>query len=205
MFLSHRVRHVPSPACGRRRRRDPRVDEPGGATDEGHPGELRPGPHPPSSGLTRGPGGGIDGVTAVDAETGSEFRAAARVVVNAAGPFCDDVRHLADPAAPPLLAASRGSHVVLDRSFLPGDTALLVPETPDGRVLFAIPFHGRTLVGTTDVPIEGSPERATATEPELRYLLDAVNSILPEVRLAWSMFRRYRRNRRRIQHLKWRR
>src|SRR5579885_516859 len=69
----------------------------------------------PAVGLTRGAGGAVDGVLVRDAEGGAEFRAAARVVVNAAGPFCDDVRHLADPAAPPLVAASRGSHVVLGR------------------------------------------------------------------------------------------
>ena len=111
--------------------------------------------------LTRGPGGAIDGVVARDAETGAEFRAAARVVVNAAGPFCDDVRRLADPAAAPILAASQGSHVVLPREFLPTETALLIPETPDGRVLFAIPWHGHTVVGTTDVAIPAARPAGT--------------------------------------------
>ena len=63
----------------------------------------------------------MSGVVVRDAESGAEFEARARVVVNAAGPFCDEVRRMADPATPPLLAASRGSHVVLDRSFLPGE------------------------------------------------------------------------------------
>src|SRR5262249_21950112 len=69
-------------------------------------------------GVTREPGGAVDGVILRNQESGAEWRAAARVVVNAAGPFCDEVRRLADPNAPPLVAASRGSHAVLDRSFL---------------------------------------------------------------------------------------
>lgn len=120
----------------------------------------------PVTGLMRGSDGRVDGVTAIDAETGTELRAAARVVVNAAGPFCDDIRRLADPAAAPMLAASRGSHVVLDRSFLPGDTALLVPKTPDGRVMFAIPWHGHTLSGrpTWTFP----PSRSSRRRPRPR-------------------------------------
>jgi glycerol-3-phosphate dehydrogenase len=98
--------------------------------------------------------------------------------VNAAGPFCDAVRRLADPAAVPLVAASQGSHVVLDRSFLPGDTALLVPKTPDGRVLFAIPFHGHTLVGTTDIPIPAAPAEPRPTAEEIDFILETAGRYL---------------------------
>src|SRR5205807_2642755 len=83
--------------------------------------------HAPVVRLLHGPGNSVTGVVIRDAEGGSEWEATARVVVNAAGPFCDEVRRLADPNARPLVAASQGSHVVLDRSFLPGDSALLVP------------------------------------------------------------------------------
>jgi glycerol-3-phosphate dehydrogenase len=130
------------------------------------------------TGLTRGSGGAVDGVIVRDAETGAEFRAAARVVVNAAGPFCDDVRHMADPNAPPILAASQGSHVVLDRSFLPTESALLIPETPDGRVLFAIPWHGHTVVGTTDVAIPTAPIEPRATEEEIAFILETASRYL---------------------------
>jgi glycerol-3-phosphate dehydrogenase len=132
----------------------------------------------PVMGLIRGTNGQVDGVVAVDAESGTEFVASARVVVNAAGPFCDDVRRLADPEAAPLVAASRGSHVVLDRSFLPGDDALLIPETSDGRVLFAIPWLGHVLVGTTDVPI---PEAVTDPHPgpdEIDFILETAGRYL---------------------------
>jgi glycerol-3-phosphate dehydrogenase len=132
----------------------------------------------PVAALTHGPGGAVDGAVAYDLETGAEFRAAARVVVNAAGPFCDAVRRLADPAAVPLVAASRGSHVVLRRAFLPGDSALLVPRTPDGRVLFAIPWHGHTLVGTTDVAVAEAPAEPRPAAEEIGFLLETAGRYL---------------------------
>lgn len=126
-------------------------------------------------------GGSVRGVVARDAETGAEFTARARVVVNAAGPFCDEVRRLADADAAPLVAASRGSHVVLNRSFLPSDSALLIPETPDGRVLFAIPWHGHTLVGTTDVPVEGVPADPQASDEEIDFILETAGRYLAKL------------------------
>ena len=82
--------------------------------------------------------------------------------INATGVFVDAVRRLDDPgtAGSPLLTPSQGAHLVLDRSFLPGDSALLVPHTDDGRVLFAIPWHDRVLVGTTDTPVAELSDRA---------------------------------------------
>src|SRR5262249_49030620 len=126
----------------------------------------------PVTGLTRVSDGVVKGVVVRDPEGGTEWRAAARVVINAAGPFCDDVRRFADTNATPLVAASQGSHVVLDWSFLPTDHALLVPKTPDGRVLFAIPWHGHTLVGTTDVPIPSVQAEPRATPEEIDFILE---------------------------------
>jgi glycerol-3-phosphate dehydrogenase len=77
-----------------------------------------------------------------------------------------------------MLAASQGSHVVLDRSFLPGESALLIPETPDGRVLFAIPWHHHTLVGTTDVAIPTAPKEPRATEEEIDFILETAGRYL---------------------------
>lgn len=122
--------------------------------------------------LSRGPDGLIDGVHLRDEETGREARAAARVVVNAAGPFCDAIRRMAEPEAPTLIAPSQGVHLVFDRSFLPGDSAIMVPHTRDGRVMFAIPWNGRTLVGTTDVPLDEAPLEPTATEAEIDLILE---------------------------------
>lgn len=130
------------------------------------------------TGLLRGADGLIDGITARDEETGEAFRCAGRVVVNAAGPFCDEVRRLAEPDAAPLIAPSQGIHLVFDRSFLPGDAAIMVPHTSDGRVMFAIPWLGTTLVGTTDTPIPEPVAEPRAREEEIDFLLGTAGRYL---------------------------
>ncbi|MBX6315416.1 MAG: glycerol-3-phosphate dehydrogenase/oxidase, partial [Isosphaeraceae bacterium] len=115
-------------------------------------------------------GGRIAQVRARDAETGEEFAVAARAVLNATGVYADHVRRLDDPEAPPLLAPSQGAHLVLDRSFLPGDAAVMIPRTDDGRVLFAIPWHDRVVLGTTDTPIHGTPIEPRPLAEEVAFL-----------------------------------
>jgi glycerol-3-phosphate dehydrogenase len=124
------------------------------------------------TGLSRDAEGFIDGVAARDTETGNNFAISARVVINATGAFCDGIRKLADPNAAELVAPSQGIHLVLPRSFLPGDNAIMVPHTSDGRVMFAIPWHDHTLVGTTDVAIEHAPIEPRATEEEIDFILE---------------------------------
>jgi glycerol-3-phosphate dehydrogenase len=92
-------------------------------------------------------------------------------VINATGPFVDAIRRMDDPGARPVLAVSQGVHVVLERSFLPGDTAIMVPRTDDGRVVFIIPWQGRTVVGTTDTPRPAPSEEPTALEEEIDFVL----------------------------------
>jgi glycerol-3-phosphate dehydrogenase len=116
--------------------------------------------------------GKIKGALARDDETSEEFSISARAVVNATGVFADDVRHMDDPGAPSLLAPSQGAHIVLDQSFLPGETALMVPKTDDGRVLFAIPWSGRVIVGTTDIPMAHLPIEPKPLDMEIDYLLN---------------------------------
>src|SRR5579872_539316 len=128
--------------------------------------------------LNRSKDGAISGVTARDEESSSEFQAESRIVINAAGPFCDEVRLMADPASTQMIAASRGSHIVLDRSFLPSEAALLIPNTPDGRVLFAIPWHGHTLVGTTDVAVSTVPVEPRSTPEEIDFILETAGRYL---------------------------
>jgi len=101
----------------------------------------------PATGLLRDADGYVNGVAALDAETGEELTIAARMVVNATGVFTDSVRRMAEPEAEPLMVTSQGIHLVFDRSFLKGDTALMVPRTSDGRVLFVIPWHGHAVAG----------------------------------------------------------
>lgn len=117
-------------------------------------------------------GGRIAGVEARDEETGRSFEIEARTVVNATGVFADRIRRMDDPRAEPLLRPSRGTHLVLEGHYLPEDHALLVPRTRDDRVLFAIPWHDRVLVGTTDVATEDVSLEPRATMEEVSYLLD---------------------------------
>jgi glycerol-3-phosphate dehydrogenase len=128
--------------------------------------------------VVRDSSGHVTGVRARDAESGREFHAAAKVVVNATGAFCDGVRRLADAAAVPMVAPSQGVHLVFDRSFLPGETALMVPHTPDKRVMFAIPWHGHTLVGTTDVERPDVPLEPRASDAEVDFILETAGRYL---------------------------
>jgi glycerol-3-phosphate dehydrogenase len=127
--------------------------------------------------LTRSDGQ-VDGVVAVDQETKKEYRLSGRVVVNAAGPFADSVRRLDDPSALPLMSPSQGVHLVLDRSFLPGESAIMVPHTDDGRVLFAVPWHGSVVVGTTDTPVETVSLEPRPFKEEIDFLLSHASRYL---------------------------
>jgi glycerol-3-phosphate dehydrogenase len=114
----------------------------------------------------------VRGFVARDEETGRELPLEAKVVVNATGPFTDSVRRLDEPDAPPMIRPSQGVHLVLPREFLPGTSAIIVPHTDDGRVLFAIPWKGRVLVGTTDTPIEKVSYEPQPLPEEIDFLLE---------------------------------
>jgi len=116
--------------------------------------------------------GRVRGVVARDAETGREREIEARAVINATGVFVDAVRRLDETRAPPLVSLSQGAHVVLPRAFLPGDTAVLVPRTADGRVLFAVPWHERVIVGTTDTPVAEPQVEPVPFAAEIDFLLE---------------------------------
>lgn len=123
-------------------------------------------------------GGRVQGVLAEDAETGSTFRIRARSVMNAAGVFADQIRQLDNPAQATLLSPSQGAHVVLDSRFLPGDSALMIPKTDDGRLLFAIPWKGHLLAGTTDTPVSSVPLEPRPFEEEVDFLLEHLDRYL---------------------------
>lgn len=120
----------------------------------------------------------IAGVVARDAETGERFQIRARVVVNATGVHADALRRLENPAATATLSPSQGIHLVLDADFLPGDNALLIPETEDGRVIFAIPWQGKILLGTTDTPRSDLPASPRPFPAEIDFLLRAAAAVL---------------------------
>ncbi|HUL51939.1 MAG TPA: glycerol-3-phosphate dehydrogenase/oxidase, partial [Opitutaceae bacterium] len=123
------------------------------------------------TGVTQDGNGFVTGVIARDEESGNTVTASAKVVVNATGPFTDVIRRLADPSVPAMIAPSQGIHLVFDRSFLPAESAIMVPHTSDGRVMFAIPWHGHTVVGTTDTAIPEPTLEPSAREEEIEFIL----------------------------------
>ncbi|KAL2645218.1 hypothetical protein R1flu_012805 [Riccia fluitans] len=126
--------------------------------------------------------------------TGKEFDVYSKVVVNAAGPFCDEVRKLCDEKAIPMISPSSGVHIVLPDYYSPDAMGLIVPKTKDGRVVFLLPWMGRTVAGTTDsaTPITMKPE---PHEEEIQFILDAISDYLcikvrrSDVLSAWSGIR----------------
>ncbi len=126
----------------------------------------------PATGLLRDEEGYVNGLTARDAETGEEYAIRARIVVNATGVFTDSIRRMADAGADPLVVTSQGIHLVFDRSFLKSDTALMVPRTSDGRVLFVIPWHGHAVAGTTDTPVDAPSLEPRALDEEIEFILE---------------------------------
>jgi glycerol-3-phosphate dehydrogenase len=113
----------------------------------------------------------IDGVTLDDAIDGTRRTIRARVVINATGIFSDDILRMDQADAAPIITHSQGVHLVLDKRFLKGNTAIMVPQTEDGRVLFAVPWHDRVLVGTTDTPVSGASIEPRPLEPEIDFIL----------------------------------
>lgn len=128
--------------------------------------------------IRRGEDGFVNGVVVEDRESGERLTAAARVVINATGIFTDETRRMADGNATPMVAPSQGIHLVLDRSFLKAKSAIMVPHTSDGRVLFAIPWHGHTVVGTTDTPIDGPSYEPLPFEHEIEFILETATEYL---------------------------
>lgn len=119
--------------------------------------------------------GKIQGVTCRDVETGREFSVRARCVVNATGVWVDQLRQQDGEAigrqVKPMVAPSQGVHAVVDREFLPGDHALMVPKTADGRVLFGVPWMGKLILGTTDTPRGDLPREPRPFREELAFIL----------------------------------
>lgn len=111
------------------------------------------------------------GVAARDSETGREYQIRAKSVLNATGIFTDSVRRMDEPTAKPVMNVAQGTHVVLDKSFLPGTYSLMVPKTEDGRVLFLVPWHGHLIVGTTDLHAPEPLVEPRALPEEIEFIL----------------------------------
>lgn len=128
--------------------------------------------------IRKGSDGFVSGVVAEDRESGERFPLEAKVVINATGIFADETRKMADAKASAMMVPSQGIHLVLDGSFLRGNAAIMVPHTSDGRVLFAIPWHGHTVVGTTDTPIDGPSYEPLPFEHEIAFVLETASEYL---------------------------
>lgn len=113
----------------------------------------------------------VCGVRATDLESGREFELRAKGIINATGVFTDDIIRMDDPNAKKMITLSQGIHIVLDKSFLPGTSAIMVPHTADGRVLFATPWHDKVIVGTTDTPVKEALLEPRPLAEEIEFLL----------------------------------
>ncbi len=116
----------------------------------------------------------IRSVIARDLENKKEYELKGKAIINATGVFTDSIRRLDDPGVKAMINASQGAHIVLDKSFLPGDTAVMVPHTDDGRVIFAIPWYNRVIVGTTETPAKKIELEPRPQAEEIDFLLSQI-------------------------------
>ena len=120
----------------------------------------------------------ITGVIAKDLETQKVYEIYGKVVINATGVFVDDLIQKDEPGKKHLVKPSQGIHIVLDQLFMPGDDAIMIPKTDDGRVLFVVPWHGKLLIGTTDTPISKNSLEPVALEEEISFVLRTAGKYL---------------------------
>ena len=129
------------------------------------------------TGVSKNDAGRNDGVNFTCLETGEEFSVKAKAIINATGAFTDEIREMSDKAKK-IMSLSQGIHLVFDESFLNSESAIMIPKTSDGRVLFAIPWNGKTLVGTTDTPIENAELEPLPLEEEVEFILETCKNYL---------------------------
>tara|TARA_B110000027_G_scaffold90981_1_gene96227 strand:+ start:5061 stop:6614 length:1554 start_codon:yes stop_codon:yes gene_type:complete len=113
----------------------------------------------------------ITGVRIEDQISGKKKNIKSKVVINATGVFSDEIIALDQPNAKPMIRPSQGVHLVIEKSFLNGDHAIMVPQTSDGRVLFAVPWNDYVVLGTTDTPINETLEEPIALDSEIEFIL----------------------------------
>lgn len=114
----------------------------------------------------------VSGVTVEDGETGESFEVKALCVINATGIYVDELRAKDDGKSKPMVTVSQGIHIVLPKEFLPGDAAIMIPKTADGRVLFAVPWHDCVVVGTTDTPLHEKSMEPRALASEVEFVME---------------------------------
>lgn len=128
--------------------------------------------------LLKSEDGALEGVLATDTENNTEYSLKAKVVINATGVFTDEVLKMDDASGKDTIRPSQGIHLVLDKSFLPGNDAIMIPKTDDGRVLFLVPWHNRVVVGTTDTLLDSHSLEPKALDSEIEFILETANRYL---------------------------
>lgn len=130
------------------------------------------------TGLIKNVEGIISGVECFDSENNQSYSIKAKVVVNATGIFVDSINRMDEPEHEKTVVPSQGIHIILDQSFLQSDSAIMIPKTIDGRVLFAVPWHGKVVVGTTDTPVENPEIEPRALDDEIKFILTTAGKYL---------------------------
>jgi len=120
----------------------------------------------------------VTGVNACDLEKGLEYEIKAKVVVNATGIFVDSIRRMDNKQNKNIIRLSQGVHLVLAKEFLKGDSAIMIPKTDDDRVLFAVPWHNRVILGTTDTPVDEPVLEPQALDEEVEFILETAGRYL---------------------------
>ncbi|RYY69723.1 MAG: glycerol-3-phosphate dehydrogenase/oxidase [Chitinophagaceae bacterium] len=120
----------------------------------------------------------VGGATVIDTETNKTYTIHAKAVVNATGVFVDDILQMDKPGSSKSICVSQGVHLVLDKSFFPSEHALMIPETSDGRVLFAVPWHEKVVLGTTDTAVDSPSLEPVALEKEISFILETAGAYL---------------------------
>lgn len=121
---------------------------------------------------------GLNGVQVEDVQTGDHYAVHGKIIINATGVFADEILQMDSPGKRPMVRPSQGVHLVLDKSFLESDCAIMIPKTSDGRVLFAVPWHDKVVVGTTDTLMPHSSVEPVALEQEINFILTTAGKYL---------------------------
>ncbi|MCK3683517.1 glycerol-3-phosphate dehydrogenase/oxidase [Maribellus sp. YY47] len=128
--------------------------------------------------LTKDSDGKVSGIVARDEITGDKFTLKGKCIINATGIFVDDMIKMDAPEEKPLVRPSQGVHLVVDKSFLGGDDAIMIPKTSDGRVMFGVPWHNRVILGTTDTPVKDFVLEPKALQEEIDFILETAGRYL---------------------------
>jgi len=129
-------------------------------------------------GLEKSTEGKIKGLRVLDHISGNHHSVKSKILINATGVFSDSLLQMDEPHAPKSIRPSQGIHLMVDRSFFPSDSALMIPETSDGRVLFAVPWHDKIILGTTDTPMDTVALEPSPTPSEIDFILKTASQYL---------------------------